>query len=396
MRRLVSRMMFLVAALLLIPLIPLTGSAAPFLPSDDKQVLERVRARPLDPTWQELRRLRETVKRNPDDFQPAARLAARYIEQGRSDADPRYLGYAQAVLGPWLAQEQPPAEALLMRATIRQSLHQFDEALVDLRTLLTWRPDNAQGWLTAALLHQVRGDYVQARRHCTPLIRLAGEIISGACLTSVGSLTGQAAASYDLLNRLYQRGGVMNSAERQWVATLLAEMAERRGATAVAEAHYRAALSIGIHDPYLLAAYGDFLLDRNRAEEVIELLTQERKADALLLRLAIAERAANHPDATSDREALLARFGAARRRGDRIHLREEARFALRLLNDAVEALRLARENWSIQKEPADARILLEAAMAARDRSVVRLVTDWIGTNHLEDVRLHDLVRRSQG
>lgn len=372
------------------------GSAAPFLPSDDKQVLERVRERLLDPAWQELRRLREAVARNPGDLESAARLAARYIEQSRSEADPRYLGYAEAVLVPWLGREQPPAEALLLRATIRQSLHHFDEALEDLRLVLSRNPQSAQGWLTAALLHQVRGDYGQARRHCTPLIRLAGEVVAGACLAAVASLTGQAEPSYDWLHRLYRRGGVMNPAERQWVATLLAEMAERRGAADEAEHHYRAALRIGLHDPYLLAAYGDFLLDRGRAEEVIELLKHERKADALLLRLALAERAGNHPAAAADREALRARFEAARRRGDRIHLREEARFTLQLLDDAAEAVRLAQENWAIQKEPVDARILLEAAVAAKNGPATRAVMDWLETNHLEDVRLHDLIRRIKG
>ena len=396
MRRLVPRMMFQVASLLLIPLVPWTSSAAPFLPSDDKQVLERVRERPLDPAWQELRRLQETVSRRPGDLEAAARLAARYIERSRSEADSRYLGYAEAVLAPWLAREQPPAETLLLRATIRQSLHQFDEALADLRLALSRNPQSAQGWLTAAILYQVRGDYGQARRHCGPLIRLAGGIVAGACLASVGSLTGKAAASYDLLNRFYQHGAAVSPAERLWVATLLAEMAERRGAAAEAEGQYRAALSIGLHDPYLLAAYGDFLLDRGRAEEVIKLLRHERRADALLLRLALAERTANHPDATADREALRARFEAARRRGDRIHLREEARFTLQLLDDAAEAVRMARENWAIQKEPADTRILLEAALAAQDRPAVTPVMDWIETNHLEDVRLHDLIRRIKG
>lgn len=384
------------AALLLIPLIPSTGRTAPFLPSDDKQVLERVRERPLDPAWQEMRRLRETVMRKPDDLEAAERLAARYIERSRSEADPRYLGYAEAVLAPWLAREQPPAGVFLLRATIRQSLHRFDEALGDLRLVLDRNPQSAQGWLTSAMLHQVRGDYGQARRHCAPLIRLAGELVAGACLASVGSLTGQAESSYALLDRLHRRGEAMRPAERQWMATLLAEMAERRGAAAEAEGHYRTALRIDLHDPYLLAAYGDFLLDRGRTDEVIGLLKQERKADALLLRLALAERTANHPDATADREALRARFEAARRRGDRIHLREEARFTLRLLDDAAAAVRLARENWAIQKEPADARILLEAALAARDRSTARPVMEWIETNHLEDVRLHDLIRRIKG
>ena len=65
-------------------------------------------------------------------------------------------------------------------------------------------------------------------------------------------------------------------------------------------------------------------------------------------------------------EQLRDRFEASRLRGDRVHLREEARFTLHLLNDPKAALKLAQENWQVQKEPADVRILLEAALAAHD------------------------------
>ena len=55
---------------------------------------------------------------------------------------------------------------------------------------------------------------------------------------------------------------------------------------------------------------------------------------------------------------------AAEMRGDTVHQQEEARFALHIKNDAKNALRLAGENWKVQREPRDAQIFLEAALAA--------------------------------
>src|SRR2546422_7884202 len=53
-----------------------------------------------------------------------------------------------------------------------------------------------------------------------------------------------------------------------------------------------------------------------------------------------------------------------------------ARFNLYLLGNKEKALALARENWKLQREPRDARILLEAARApfpcCRDRKSTRL------------------------
>jgi len=68
-----------------------------------------------------------------------------------------------------------------------------------------------------------------------------------------------------------------------------------------------------------------------------------------------------------------------------LHRREEARFRLTLENDADAALGLARDNWAVQREPADLRILIEAARATRNADALKIAADWIAANRLEDV-----------
>lgn len=367
--------------------------AAPFVPTEDHQVVETLRTKPLDPAWQELRRLRAALLQRPDDVRLAVQLAQRYIEQGRREADPRSLGHAQAVLAPWLVQEPPPPSVLLLRATIRQSQHEFDGALADLQAVLRADPRNAQAWLTAAVVHQVQGRYDEARRHCASLVSLAGALTSAVCFAGSASLDGHAVQSEAMLQAMLARTGGLTGAERQWAQTLLAEIAERQGHVVQAESSFKAAMESGPHDPYVLAAYADLLLDRGRPREVVALLRGERKADALLLRLVIAEQQLRMPEAERDREALRARFEAARRRGDPVHRREEARFMLALGEDAIEAARLATENWRSQREPSDARLLLEAALAAKAPKLARPAVEWFRRHHVEDVRLTPLVEQ---
>ena len=38
----------------------------------------------------------------------------------------------------------------------------------------------------------------------------------------------------------------------------------------------------------------------------------------------------------------------------------------------------------MQREPADLRILIEAARAAGDAAALKIATDWIAAHHLED------------
>jgi hypothetical protein len=68
-------------------------------------------------------------------------------------------------------------------------------------------------------------------------------------------------------------------------------------------------------------------------------------------------------------------------------MREEARFDLELVHDRPRALQLAVENWQIQKEPADLRILLACARASRRDPEAAPAKAFIAANHLTDVRL---------
>lgn len=366
-----------------------TVAAEPFVPADDAVVLERLPSA-ADP---ELRALRERLERQPDDLRLAVGLARRYLEIGRREGDPRWAGYAQAVLAPWWDRPLPPADVLLLRATLRQNRHDFDRALADLTLVLRMDPRHAQAWLTRALILQVRGDYGAAAESCLAFQRLRPSLLATACIAGVTSLSGGAEPAYRLLARAVG-AAPPTTPDRSWALTTLAEIAERLGWTDLAERHYRDALA-GERDVYLLAAYADFLLDAGRPGEVMELLDGESRADALLLRRALAARRLGLPEAADLVRDLEDRFAAARLRGERTHLGAESRFTLQLLGRPAAALELALENWRLQREPIDARRVLEAARAAGDAAAARPVLDQLAATRLEDARLEPLARRPE-
>ncbi|MDN5941726.1 MAG: hypothetical protein L0H94_07570 [Nitrospira sp.] len=369
---------------------PSMASGEPFLPQRDDQVLERLTVKATDPVAREIKAMRVNLAHDPQNVDVAVSLATKLIEQSRSEGDPRFLGQAQAVLVPWLNHPTPPSSTLLLRAMIRQHAHEFDLALADLDAVLSLQPANAQAWLTRASIYQVQGRYEEARRSCQPLLRLAGRHVALACLGDVAGLNGQSAASIEMLTSSLEHPGI-SARERLWILTILAEMAARTGDVKAAEKHFLEAQRLGVRDHYLLGAYADFLLDQERAPEVITLLQRETRADGLLLRLTLAEQALHLPASKDHTAELGARFAAGRERGGRVHVREEARFTLALQHDPRAALTLALANWAIQKEPWDARLLLETALAAGSRQAARPVIAWFHTNHVEDTRLQQLV-----
>jgi Tfp pilus assembly protein PilF len=368
-----------------LPVLVFSGPAAakPYIPADGKQVVEHLPSR-ADPVQRELRRLRGALNAAPGDLTQSSDLARRYIERARIEGDPRYHGYAQAALAPWWKQPAPPEPVLVLRATLRQSTHQFPAALADLDQAVKRDSDNVQAWLTRATVQTVTGDFAAARASCVRLYSRAPALVVQTCLSNVGSVSGQAAASYRQLLEAQARHPVQDLGVRIWVATLLAEMAARAGTDAQAEAHFRDALALGDPDGYLLGAYADFLLDHGRAPEVVRLLKDKTRVDPLLLRYALALQATGSPEARAQIEVLRDRFQAAMLRGDSVHRREQARFELALRKDPAAAVRLAKQNWMVQKEPADLRILADAAAASGDPEAARMVRDWMRSSHIED------------
>ena len=351
--------------------------AKPYVPADDAVVLERLPEK-TDPSLRDVKRLRAALANTPNDLALAAKLGRRAIEAARETGDPRFLGQAQAALSPWWNLADPPPAALLLRATIEQSNHDFDGAIADLNRLIARYPVDGQALLTRATVLTVQGKYAEARADCARVARLTVPLVVAGCLAAPTSLSGQAGPAYDSLMQALAQSPNADAGLREWALTLAGEIAERRGDYAAAETHYRSALAIDLHDPYLIAAYCDFLLDRGRPAEVPPLVKNQTRNDNLLLRLALAE--AKLPAAqaafATHRQELTDRFDAAHRRGDSLHKREEARFRLAIEGDPPGALKLAREDWTVQREPADLRILYEAATAAGDAAALREASDW--------------------
>jgi len=343
------------------------ADAAPFVPAGDDVVLERLPEKG-DPALAELKRMRATLAARPRDLDIAVPVARRALEAARALGDPRFLGQAQAALAPWWTGDDVPASAWLLRATLKQSQHDFAGSLRDLDALLAAHPQVAQARLVRATVLAVVGRYDDARRDCANLPVQAPALVVAGCDATPASLSGDADGAYARLVGALAMPGA-GGAVREWALTLAGEIAARRADFAAAERHFVAALRLDPRDPYLKAAYADFLLDRGRPRDVVSLLRDDARNDALLLRLALAEQAM--PDAreafAAHRADLAARFDAARRRGDSAHRREEARFRLAIEHDARHALALAQANWSVQREPADRRILDEAQRAAEAR-----------------------------
>ena len=385
-------------ALALLAAVSATQAAEPYTPaSPDTVLLQRAPG-----AAKALRQLRG-VHATRDAAAPLAAVQAA-IAEGQRSGDPRYFGQAQALLGSaWLAPAPVPP-ARLLRAVLKQQRHDFAGALADLDAVLAAEPANAQARLVRANIRMVQGEPLRARSDCAGLIGHAGFLVISTCIGSVDGLSGKAASAMQTIEAALAREPEALPGIRIWALTQAAEIAERLGDLPRATEHYGKALveaeAAGENDVYLKAAQADFLLDQQRGGEVKAEFASETDFDPLLLRLALAEQqlaqagdAAAKAAVAKHLNELQARFALTASRGDPPHRREQTMTALYLQGDAKSALKLAQQNWAEQREPADARLLLAAAIATQDKSAAQPMLDWMQQTRIEDVRLQALVAK---
>ncbi|MBL8331175.1 MAG: hypothetical protein JNJ71_20225 [Rubrivivax sp.] len=405
------------------PMLAVLGMAAaasalagePFVPARDDQIVERLPVRS-----DAERRARQQQRATPADLPSALSQAREAVLRARRWGDPRELGAAQAVLAPWWQLPEPPAAVRLLRATVRQGLHQFEPAQADLQALIGtsgaagtaategkrlagWAlrsPDvaveqqvQAQARLSLAALHQLQGRFDAAAALCAELhqdrFRALGEslaIQAQACLAELQGLQGQPEAAERSLAALAVR-----APGDAWLALLRAELAQRQGHAARAEAQFALAASAA-PDVYTLSAWADHRLDQGRIREALAVLERApepaQAADALRLRRALAWHRLGDARAPALAADLERGFAAARQRGDVPHHREEARLALEVQGDASRAWELARENWQRQREPADALLLWRSGWAAgQGEAAQALLRHWADDPQKVDRRL---------
>jgi hypothetical protein len=350
-----AALLFTVASIIVVGA-TLAPNAARSLPTRDDAIVARVPARATDAAVRELSLLSTRLAESPRDVPTATTLARLAITEARRRADPHFLSRAQAALAPWWREDAPPVEVLLLRATIEQARHDFDAALADLDRLVARAPDHQQGHLTRAVVLTVRARYAEASTSCDAL---ADPLVAAVCRAPIDAATGHAGAA---IERLVARLSSARPSEAAWALSALGELLYWRGDGASGALARALALDPG--DSYTRAVLADLLLDEGRPAEAARLLAGFEHDDALLLRLAIAEKRGAGRRAAALADELRGRFASERARGDAVHVREEARFALEIEGDATRALTLARQSWQVQREPWDARLVLAAARAA--------------------------------
>jgi tetratricopeptide (TPR) repeat protein len=358
--------------------------AGPYVPADDNAVLAEISAgtRYADVAARRLARGRVDV---------AIPLAQFYIQQSRLSGDLRFLGYAEAVLAPWVKQTPANAQVLVLQATLQQSRHEFNASLATLDLALALRPQDPQALLIRATVLRVLGRYPEAGAACEQFSRLVEPRLAALCIQSLRGLNGHLDTAYALLTQVSTQGWLIS--EKSWLYSELGEMAVRLGRDEEAERWFQQDLRLSPADFYARAAYADLMLQQARPAEALALLAGQESLEPLLLRIAIAQKQLRDPALAQSSARLRAAFAAELQRGEAVHRREQARFLLEVLDQPEPSLAAALENWRVQHEPDDVLVLMRAARAAGNPGAAAPALNFVRSKGLSDVRIDAMTPR---
>lgn len=295
-----------------------------------------------------------------------ARLLADKVQQqldlSRRQGSPRPLGVARRMLDQ-LDQQKWLARHWWLSATVRQRLHDFDGAAVDLFRAMSMTPNDPQLHFSAFSVAMAQGRHEDAERYCKRFSQLSSGYLADACLAEWQAATGRQDIAVMNLRQAIARPEQNHDITgfQYAVSTLAGLEASRRPEQA--DRLWKLALALDPDDLYSRSHYCQWLLEQRRLDDVLLYSDGYDNVDAIAITRAQALRSSDPAAASELADRISDRITQAKWRGDWLHAYEYAVFLLDVRPDPAAALEMARQNWQQQRRPEDAALLARAQQA---------------------------------
>jgi tetratricopeptide (TPR) repeat protein len=352
-------------------------------PPNDQIVLPNaVHAR--GPQEASLRDVERDWRKNRNDLPAALRYARAVFLLGLTQGDLRWYGSAKAALQPWWNTRTLPAEGHFMRALVKQGFHDFKGGVDDLSAAIAIDPSEPEYWSWRFSLYLLTANIAAARADCDAIGQRFGHDEGQACAATLMYRTGQAGQAIPVLNRLVDLPDYQGPFTQDWLRYHQGEAYRASGqfgqAIAVWEKHLKARPEshlIRLSLAELLNQQGQFAKARVYTES-------PSPTDALLVQALLASRGLKDNDTQRLADQFENRMNNQALRGESLIERPTMVYLITYGRDNAQGLKLAADNWLTQNEPADAVLLVQAALKAHQPRRAQPVLDWMAATGYTD------------
>jgi tetratricopeptide (TPR) repeat protein len=344
-----------------------------------------------------LRALDQAWRAQPQDMQKALAYARAVFTLGFNEGDLRWFGSAKAALMPWWQASDLPADGFFMRGLVKQGFHDFAGGLQDIQQAIALNPDRAEFWSWRFALHLLKADMSAARQDIAEITRRFGPEEGQIYRAVLLYRTGQALSAVQLLSTSLRLPAYQDGASQVWIgfhlgeAHRVAQQPERAIAVwqRLLQDHPQShLLRLSLAD--LLNQQGQFL----QAQAVASANSAKGHAnltDALLMQALLASRGLNAPDEAAVAGQMTARLQSQALRQESLIERPKLIYQIAYGQDLAAGLALSIENWRLQKEPPDALLFAQAALALHQARAAEPVVQWAQTTGYTDPQLAPLL-----
>ena len=344
----------------------------------DHQVILKIDAESSNTLNGELSQAMGAWRARPDDVVLATTAARHAFVAALDQGDARWLGNAQAVLARWWKQaDVVPAETLFVRGLVRQGLHDFAGAQIDIARAIEKDPQQPEYWSWHLAIDMVQARLQQAQKTCDQIGERFGEIEQQSCQAVLHYRTGHPQRAIALFNRLARHPDQQGPRAKEWIAFHLGEAyrvaGDRQRAVRVWLSHMQEANQ----QPHaMLVSAVELLNDLGRHEEAFTLNRRKARSDALLVQAIRTAQALQRPEADALVDEFKRRLAYQQQRGDLLNERPVIAFQLDVYDQPDQALALAESAWATQREPADAVLFARAAVRVKSGSAAKTLLAW--------------------
>lgn len=292
------------------------------------------------------------------------KLAQAYLQLARQPGWSRYFDKAQQLLKK--AHLPSSAGYWLAMADTAQQQHQFDNALNYLAKVQQLEPDNLNALLMKQRIYLVQNNTTAALAECKKLLGQQELFLLSLCSLEVVGRQGKTKDSYKALQLLARQQQNVPLPQQQWLLAVLAEQAETLQQTGTARGWLEQLLFARGAETAplpLWVKWADLTLPQDPAlvyHTLRDLHQQQQLEDALLLRLALAEK--QQAAGQDFQQQMHQRVQLRELRQDTLHSADLAHYYLRLAPDPKKAWYYAKLNSQQAQEPDD-QALLSLALA---------------------------------
>ena len=351
-----------------------------------------------------LRALDKAWRDQPQSLSPSLAYARAVFTLGLTGGDLRWYGAAKAALKPWWTAADLPAEAYFLRGLVKQGFHEFQDGLQDLNRAIDAEPGRAEFWSWRFALHLLLADMTAAQKDIDEIGRLFGEEEAGVYRAVLLYRTGQPLPAVDILSRAIRSVNYQDASSQDWLGFHLGEAHLVSGQPAQALAVWGQRLKASPQSHLIRLSLADLLNQQGQYRQAKNTATATvttangsvqnstgNMTDALLMQAVLASRGLKDTDESRLASQLEARLQSQALRQEALIERPKLIYQIAYGRDVKAGLALSIDNWRLQKEPPDALLFVQAALALGQARAAEPVVDWAEKTGYTDSRLRLLL-----